>query len=62
MNHSVPYKILSYSVLFSDFGFLDFTFLEGSRQLCFNPLAQKARSIYLCPPVIGWPSIPEHYS
>jgi hypothetical protein len=39
------------------FGFRDnFCFAEPGRQPCVQPQTWRTRSLYLCPPVTGWPS------
>jgi hypothetical protein len=43
--------------LFSLFlDFVTFFFTELGRQLCVQPPTWRTRSLYLCPPVTGWPS------
>jgi hypothetical protein len=49
----------------SDFPFFGFrnnnSFTDQGRQPCAQPPTRRTRSLYLCPPVTGWPSYtPRH--
>jgi hypothetical protein len=71
LSHSLPYKILPHLytpswIRPSDFHFFGFhnihIFTERGRQSWVQHLTWWTRSLYLCPPVTGWPSYtPRHW-